>query len=69
MFASQIRFNWSCRKFDEENFCFSEGLNNLKVCIVINREKEEETPIHYYGKSRCGTTVNNEVLGTCPSGY
>ena len=41
------------------------------IYIVINREKEEEeqTPIHYYGKSRCGTTVNNEVSGTFPSRY
>ena len=33
------------------------------IYIVMNREKEEEeeTPIHYYGKGRGGTTVNDEV--------
>ena len=33
------------------------------IYIIMNREKEEEeqTPIHYYGKGRGGTIVNNEV--------
>ena len=34
------------------------------IYIVINREKEEEeeAPIHYYGKGRSGTTVNDSLM-------
>ena len=41
------------------------------IYIVVNREKEEEeeTPIHYYGKARDGTTVNDEVLRNFPFRY
>jgi len=31
------------------------------IYIVIDREKEEEVTILYYGKGRDGTTVNDEV--------
>ena len=31
------------------------------IYIVMNKEKEEEAPMLYYGKGRVGTTVNDEV--------
>ena len=39
------------------------------IYIVMNREKEEEAPMLYYGKGRVGTTVNDKVSWTFPFSY
>ena len=35
---------------------------HIDIVIIREKEEEEETPTHYYGKGRVGTTVNDEIL-------